>query len=78
MFPIQLNDVWTELLEQYKDDHRDSRNQLCHSIGIPMIAASIPVGSDAGRLAAGGGHVQCGLGLPVCRASFEGKAIVCR
>lgn len=41
---IRLNAEWTELMDKYRDDHSDPRNQLCHSIGIPMIMASIPLG----------------------------------
>lgn len=73
MFPIQLNDVWTELLEQYKDDHRDSRNQLCHSIGIPMIAASIPVGATLVGLPLAAGMFSVGWGFQFAGHLFEGK-----
>ncbi|HET8705346.1 MAG TPA: DUF962 domain-containing protein [Pseudomonadales bacterium] len=41
---IELNAEWTQLMEQYKADHQDQRNQFCHGIGIPMIMASIPLG----------------------------------
>lgn len=42
---IRLNAEWTQLLEEYKADHQDPRNQACHSIGIPMIVSSLPIGA---------------------------------
>src|SRR3954463_9059025 len=42
---INLNPEWTELLHSYKREHQDPRNQACHSIGIPMILASLPIGA---------------------------------
>lgn len=42
---IRLNEEWSRLLSAYKDEHKDPRNQACHRVGIPMIAASFPVGA---------------------------------
>ena len=42
---IQLNAEWTDLMNKYEDGHSDPRNQLCHQVGIPLIAASFPVGA---------------------------------
>jgi uncharacterized membrane protein YGL010W len=41
---IQLDREWSDLMDQYQADHQNPINQACHSVGIPMIAASIPVG----------------------------------
>ena len=56
---IELNAEWTQLMEQYRADHQDPRNQLCHTIGIPLIMASIPVGATL-------------VGLPLAAALFSG------
>jgi uncharacterized membrane protein YGL010W len=41
---IQLGDEWSDLMDQYQSDHQNPINQAFHSVGIPMIAASIPLG----------------------------------
>ena len=40
---IRLNEEWSALVRDYRAKHTDPRNQACHRIGIPMIAASIPL-----------------------------------
>ena len=42
---IQLNDEWTRLMHAYREDHQHPMNQLCHTVGIPLIAGSLPVGA---------------------------------
>jgi uncharacterized membrane protein YGL010W len=42
---IRLNAEWSQLLEAYKAQHTDARNQACHRVGIPMIVASLPIGA---------------------------------
>lgn len=54
---IRLNATWTTLMNQYESDHQDPRNQACHAVGIPLIAASLPVGATV-------------IGLPVAAAMF--------
>lgn len=73
MFPIQLNDEWTHLLEHYQEDHQDARNQWCHSIGIPMIAASFPVGATIVGLPLAVGMFSVGWGFQFVGHVFEGK-----
>lgn len=34
---------WDEWVRQYSRSHRHPVNRLCHTIGIPMIALSIPL-----------------------------------
>ena len=70
---ITLNEEWSELLEQYKDDHQDSRNQLCHSIGIPMIAASLPLGATIIGLPLAIPLFGVGWGFQFAGHLFEGK-----
>jgi len=35
--------TWHEWIAQYGQSHRHPVNRICHTIGIPLIAASIPV-----------------------------------
>ncbi|WP_148716808.1 Mpo1-like protein [Chitinolyticbacter meiyuanensis] len=34
---------WDDWIAEYAQSHRHPVNRLCHSFGIPMIAASIPL-----------------------------------
>lgn len=34
---------WDEWIQQYSLSHQNPINRLCHTIGIPLIAASIPL-----------------------------------
>jgi uncharacterized membrane protein YGL010W len=54
---IRLNAEWTDLMNKYDADHADPRNQACHKVGIPLIAASFPVGATV-------------IGLPLATAMF--------
>lgn len=54
---IRLNDEWSSLMKSYEADHQDPRNQACHAVGIPLIAASVPVGATI-------------IGLPIALAMF--------
>jgi uncharacterized membrane protein YGL010W len=33
--------TWAEWLAQYAESHQDPTNRLCHTIGIPVVAASV-------------------------------------
>jgi uncharacterized membrane protein YGL010W len=70
---ITLNDEWKELLTQYKQDHQDPRNQFCHSIGIPMIAASIPLGVSIVGLPVAVPLFAVGWGFQFVGHFYEGK-----
>ncbi|MCS6798579.1 MAG: DUF962 domain-containing protein [Myxococcota bacterium] len=54
---IRLGPQWSAMLRQYREDHSHPVNQACHAIGIPLIAASIPVGATV-------------VGLPLAVAMF--------
>jgi uncharacterized membrane protein YGL010W len=54
---IRLDDEWSQLMRNYEQDHQDLRNQACHRVGIPLIAASLPIGVT-------------GVGLPLAAAMF--------
>lgn len=34
---------WDQWVGQYAESHQNPVNRLCHTIGIPLIAASIPL-----------------------------------
>ncbi len=73
VLPIQLNREWSELMESYRADHQDARNQLCHSIGIPLIAASLPVGATIVGLPVAAAMFTVGWGFQFVGHIFEGK-----
>ncbi len=35
--------TWNEWIEQYERSHQHPANRFCHTIGIPLIAVSIPL-----------------------------------
>ena len=35
--------TWNQWIAQYSTSHQNSVNRICHTIGIPMIAASLPL-----------------------------------
>ncbi len=35
--------TWDEWIAQYAQSHQHPVNRICHTIGIPLIAASIPL-----------------------------------
>jgi len=35
--------TWEEWIKQYSQSHQNAANRICHTIGIPLIAASIPL-----------------------------------
>lgn len=70
---ITLNADWTRLLERYQEDHQDPRNQRCHAIGIPLIAASLPVGATLVGLPLAAGMFTVGWGFQFAGHAFEGN-----
>jgi uncharacterized membrane protein YGL010W len=70
---VVLNEEWTQLMENYRADHADPRNQLCHSIGIPMIMASLPIGATILGLPLAAGLFTVGWGFQFVGHAFEGK-----
>jgi len=35
--------TWDEWIKQYSQSHQNAVNRICHTIGIPLIALSIPL-----------------------------------
>ncbi len=38
-----FNRSWEEWIKEYSASHQHPVNRFCHTIGIPLIAASIPI-----------------------------------
>ena len=70
---MRLNEEWTDLMHSYELDHSDPRNQACHKVGIPLIAASIPVGATIIGLPLAAGMFSVGWKFQFVGHYFEGK-----
>jgi hypothetical protein len=55
---------WEEWIAQYAKSHQHPVNRLCHTIGIPLIAVSVPLFLGLS-----------GLAVPVCRAALVVRQI---
>ena len=73
MLPIKLNADWSQLMAQYQQDHQDPRNQFCHTVGIPLIAASLPIGATIVGLPVAVPMFAVGWGFQFVGHYFEGK-----
>jgi uncharacterized membrane protein YGL010W len=70
---VRLNPEWAQLLERYQREHRDRRNELTHLVGIPMIAASLPLAITIVGLPVALGLWTVGWGLQFAGHWFEGN-----
>jgi uncharacterized membrane protein YGL010W len=70
---IRLNSEWTTLMHEYDEQHADPRNRVCHQIGIPLIAASFPVGATIIGLPVAAAMFTVGWGFQFVGHAFEGK-----
>ena len=70
---MKLNSEWTQLMKSYDADHSDPRNQACHRIGIPLIAASFPVGATIVGLPLAASMFTVGWTFQFIGHAFEGK-----
>lgn len=70
---IRLNDEWTRLMHAYEQDHADPRNKACHRVGIPLIAASIPIGATLVGLPLAAPMFVTGWAFQFAGHFFEGK-----
>lgn len=70
---IRLNEDWSRLMESYRQDHQHPLNQACHTVGIPLIAASIPVGATIVGLPLAAGMFTVGWTFQFVGHAFEGK-----
>lgn len=70
---IKLNRDWSSLMHQYREDHQHRVNQACHTVGVPLIAASIPVGATIVGLPLAAAMFTVGWGFQFVGHAFEGK-----
>ncbi|MCE9578369.1 MAG: DUF962 domain-containing protein [Deltaproteobacteria bacterium] len=70
---VQLNAEWSELMDRYQADHQHPVNQACHSIGIPLIAASLPIGATLIGLPLAIPMFTVGWTFQFVGHAFEGK-----
>lgn len=70
---IQLDAEWSDLMRKYEEQHADPRNQACHRVGIPLIAASLPLGATVVGLPLAAGMFTVGWGFQFVGHFFEGK-----
>ncbi len=70
---IKLGREWTHLMEMYSNDHQNPINRACHTVGIPLIAGSIPVGATIVGLPAAAGMFTVGWAFQFIGHAFEGK-----
>lgn len=70
---IHPNREWSELMHQYSDDHQNKVNQACHTVGIPLIASSIPVAATIIGLPVAAAMFTVGWGFQFVGHAFEGK-----
>ncbi|MBL8605807.1 MAG: DUF962 domain-containing protein [Myxococcales bacterium] len=70
---MRLNDEWTQLMKNYEADHADPRNQACHKVGIPLIAASLPLGATVVGLPLAAAMFTTGWTFQFVGHYFEGK-----
>ncbi len=70
---MKLNTEWQSLLDAYRDQHRDPRNQACHRVGIPMILASLPIGATMVGLPLAAGLFTVGWGFQFLGHHYEGN-----
>ena len=69
---------WDQWIDEYGESHQHPVNRLCHTLGIPMIALSLPL-AVAAFFVGGLWPVPLALfrarvDLPVCRARGRGEA----
>jgi uncharacterized membrane protein YGL010W len=70
---MKLNAEWSRLMSLYEQDHSDPRNQTCHRVGIPLIAASFPIGATVIGLPLAVGMFSADWGFQFAGHLFEGK-----
>jgi uncharacterized membrane protein YGL010W len=70
---LKLNREWTRLMRAYNDDHQNPVNRACHTVGIPLIAGSLPVGATIVGLPLAAGMFTVGWTFQFIGHAFEGK-----
>lgn len=70
---LKLNPEWTHLMQQYRADHQNKVNQACHTVGVPLIAASIPTAATVIGIPAAAAMFTVGWTFQFVGHAFEGK-----
>jgi uncharacterized membrane protein YGL010W len=70
---LRLNAEWSQLMKNYESDHQHPLNRAFHGIGIPLIAASVPVGATVIGLPLAVGLFSLGWGFQLTGHLIEGK-----
>jgi uncharacterized membrane protein YGL010W len=70
---MRLSATYSRLLASYKRGHTNPKNQACHKVGIPLIAASIPLAVTVVGLPLAAGLFTVGWGFQFAGHLFEGK-----
>lgn len=70
---IRLNAEWSALMDSYADDHQNRINQVCHTVGIPLIAGSVPVAMSIVGIPLAAAMFTVGWGFQFVGHAFEGK-----
>ncbi len=70
---VTLNGEWSALFEKYRQDHQNETNQVCHKVGIPLIAASIPTAITIVGLPLAAAMFTVGWGFQFAGHHFEGN-----
>jgi uncharacterized membrane protein YGL010W len=70
---MHLGPEWTRLMHAYEEQHQDPRNRRCHQVGIPLIAASIPLGATIVGLPLAAPMFVVGWAFQGIGHYFEGK-----
>jgi|GEM_PF-835885 len=70
---IKLNRDWSALMHQYREDHQNRVNQACHTVGVPLIAGSIPVAATIVGIPVAAAMFTVGWGFQFVGHAFEGK-----
>lgn len=70
---LELGREWSQLMQLYSDDHQHPVNRACHTVGIPLIAGSLPVGATIVGLPAAAGMFAVGWTFQFIGHAFEGK-----
>jgi uncharacterized membrane protein YGL010W len=70
---MKLSPTCSRLLASYKLDHAHPKNRACHKVGIPLIAASIPLAATVVGFPLAAGLFTVGWGFQFAGHLFEGK-----
>src|SRR5687768_8600245 len=70
---VKLDAEWSQLMTQYEADHQNVINQACHTVGVPLIAASIPVALTVVGLPVAVPMFAVGWTFQFVGHAFEGK-----